>query len=197
MGQHVANVLYQNPTQTKLERGTLGNGDGTRLATRTRHHSPLRVDRVDSPAYHHDAEGEVDMNFPLDKLLSQQTNIGHSRSSILNPLQWMTVIIVGGLASFVFAHAPNWLIILMAVLLSSTFALFAGGFIYFMIREPGTLRSEIYALLKGALDKGYFTAEVVAQLAGQENKIRQGQEFEVRNARDLRETVHRRRGNPS
>jgi len=94
------------------------------------------------------------MNFRLDKLLSDQANIGRSHSSVLNPLQWMTVILVSGLASFVFAHAPNWLIILMAVLLSSTFALFAVGFVYFMIREPGTLRSEMYALLKGHSTEG-------------------------------------------
>jgi hypothetical protein len=95
------------------------------------------------------------MDLSFDKLLSNQANIGQSRSSILNPLQWMTVILVGGLASFFYAHAPEWLIVLMAVLLSLTFGLFALGFIYFMIREPGALRSENYALLKVAI-QGLF-----------------------------------------
>ncbi len=135
------------------------------------------------------------MSFRFDKLLSSQSSIGQSRSSILNPLQWMTVILVGGLASFVFAHAPAWLIILMAVLLSLTFALFAGGFIFFMIREPGTLRSEMYALLKGAMDRGYFTADVVALLAGQEHKIERGQDIEVKDAKDIGETIQRSRRN--
>ena len=125
--------------------------------------------------------------------MSSQSSIGQSRSSILNPLQWMTVILVGGLASFVFAHAPTWLIIPMAVLLSLTFALFAGGFIYFMIREPGTLRSEMYALLKGAMDRGYFTPDVVALLAGQEHRMERGQEIEVKDAEDIGETIQRRR----
>jgi hypothetical protein len=133
------------------------------------------------------------MDFRLDKLLSNQSNIGQSRSSVLNPLQWMTVILVGGLASFVYAHAPSWLIILMAVLVSLTFVLFAVGFIYFMIREPGTLRSEMYALLKGAMDRGYFTADTVALLAGQEHKIEKGQGIEVKDAKDIGEAVQRRR----
>src|SRR5258708_32596559 len=114
------------------------------------------------------------MSFRLEKLLCSKSSIGQSRSSILNPIQWMTVILVGGLASFVFARAPTWLIILMAVLLSLTFALFAGGFIYFMIREPGTLRSEMYALLKGAMDRGYFTADAVSLLAGPESRVARG-----------------------
>jgi hypothetical protein len=60
------------------------------------------------------------MGFAFDNLLSEQANIGQSRSSVLNPPQWMVVIMVAGLTGFVFAHAPNWLIILMAVLLSAT-----------------------------------------------------------------------------
>ncbi len=137
------------------------------------------------------------MDFAIDKFLSQQASIGQSRSSVLNPLQWMVVIMVAGLTGFVFAHAPNWLIILMAVLLTSTFVLFAFGFIYFMVREPGTLRSEMYALLKAALDRGYFTADTVALLAGRESKIEKGEGFAVDNAKDLKETVSRRRRKPS
>jgi hypothetical protein len=133
------------------------------------------------------------MDFSLDKLLSNQANIGQSRSSILNPLQWMTVILVGGLASFIYAHAPDWLIVLMAVLLSLTFGLFALGFIYFMIREPGALRSENYALLKVAMDKGYFTEETVAQLAGQERKIEKGEAIIVNDADDIGGAIQRRR----
>jgi Na+/H+-dicarboxylate symporter len=125
--------------------------------------------------------------------LSQQAKIGQSRSSVLNPQQWMMVIMVAGLTSFVFARAPNWLIVLMAALLTSTFVLFAFGFIYFMVREPGTLRSEMYALLKAALDKVYFTADTVALLAGRESKIGRGEGFSVENVKDLKETVKRRR----
>jgi hypothetical protein len=133
------------------------------------------------------------MSFRFDNLLSRQSNIGQSRSSILNPLQWMTVILVGGLATFVFAHAPAGLTILLAVLLSLTFVLFSVAFIYFMIREPGTLRSEMYALLKGAMDRGHFTPDVVALLAGQENRIEKGQDIEVKDAEDIGETIRRRR----
>jgi hypothetical protein len=137
------------------------------------------------------------MNFGFDKLLSKQANIGQSRTSVLNPLQWMVVIMVAGLTAFVFAHAPNWLIILMAVLLTSTFVLFAFGFLYFMVREPGTLRSEMYALLKAALDKGYFTADTVAVLAGRESTMAKGDRFAVDKATGIKETVGRKRSTRS
>ena len=137
------------------------------------------------------------MPFNLESLLSKQSKIGQSRSSVLNPLQWMTVIIVGGLASFVYVSAAQWLIILMAVLLSSTFALFAGAFIYFMIREPGTLRSEDYSLAKHALDKGLFTPEIANRVLFREKKIKAGQSIEVKDVKELKETVGRgRRSRP-
>ena len=124
--------------------------------------------------------------FALDNLLSRQSNIGQSRSSVLNPLQWMTVIIVAGLASFVYAHAQSWLIILMAVLLSSTFILFAAAFVYFMIKEPGTLRSEDYSLAKHALDKGYFTPEIVRQLLSRDEGIQAGKSTTVTTVGELK-----------
>jgi hypothetical protein len=58
---------------------------------------------------------------------------------------------------------------------------------------PGALRSENYALLKVAMDKGYFTEETVAQLAGQERKIAKGQSIVVKDADDIGDPIQRRR----
>lgn len=126
------------------------------------------------------------MPFALNNLLSRQSNIGQSRSSVLNPLQWMIVIIVAGLASFVYAHAQSWLIVLMAVLLSSTFILFAAAFIYFMIKEPGTLCSEYYSLAKHALDRGYFTPEIAQQLLSRDESIQAGKSITVKDVSELK-----------
>jgi len=131
------------------------------------------------------------MTFGLDSLLSRQSNIGQSRSSVLNPLQWMTVIIVGGLASFVYGHAQDWLIILMAVLLSLTFALFAGGFIYFMLRQPDTLRSEDFVLASKMIDKDFFPPKIAKRLIAQEKKIKSGQGVHVEDAKTLKRTSTR------
>ncbi len=135
------------------------------------------------------------MSFAFDNLLSRGSSIGQSRSSALNPLQWMTVIIIGGLASFVFAHAPTWLIALMAILVGLTFALFASAYVYFMVRDPGALRSEDYSLAKHALDKGLFTPEIAKLVFVREKEIQAGQGIKVKDAKELEATVQRVRGN--
>jgi hypothetical protein len=132
------------------------------------------------------------MNFDFDNLLSRQGSVGQSRSSVLNPLQWMTVIIIGGLASFVFEHAPSWLIIVMAILLCSTCALFAAAFVYFMMREPEALRSEDYSLAKHALDKGLFTGEIVQQILVREKEIQIGKGIRIKDAKELSEAADNR-----
>jgi hypothetical protein len=43
----------------------------------------------------------------------KQAGIGQSRSSVLNPLQWMLVILVGGLALSLGLHAPSWLLVFL------------------------------------------------------------------------------------
>ncbi len=97
----------------------------------------------------------------------------------------MLGILVAGIASLLFVHAPNWLIILLAVMLTTAFLLFCASFIYFMRIEPGALRSEDYSLAKHAMDKGLFTAQMVRQVRTRELAIRNGQNLEIENAREL------------
>ena len=118
---------------------------------------------------------------PLDDLLSRQSKIGESRSSILNPLQWMTVILVGGLSSFVLGRADKWLVELMAVLLSVTFTIFAGAFVYFMIVEPGFLRSEDFVIMSRLIDENLFTPKMAERLI---NRDKAGKRT-IKNASDL------------
>jgi len=90
---------------------------------------------------------------PISHLL-QQANIGQSRSSVLNPLQWLLVILVAGIAVCLSLHSPSWLITLFAVLLVLTFVLLFSFYIYFARTDPDALRSEQFSLSKLAIQKG-------------------------------------------
>jgi len=98
------------------------------------------------------------MPLPLQQLF-RQAEIGQSRSSVLNPLQWMVVILLGGSTSLLAYHAPIWLIILCACLLVATFGLFCGAYVYFMIKDPAALRSEGYALSRYAMENKLLTRD--------------------------------------
>lgn len=71
-------------------------------------------------------------------------DIGRSRSSILNQLQWTMAILIAGIVAFQLAHAPSWLSIFLAVLLALDAAVFFIAFLYFMLKRPHSLRSESF-----------------------------------------------------
>jgi hypothetical protein len=91
--------------------------------------------------------------FSLGVLL-QQANIGQSRSSVLNPLQWLLVILVAGIVLCVWLHSPSWLVTLFAVMVVLVLLLFLGSYIYFMRKNPDALRSEQFSLSKLAIERG-------------------------------------------
>jgi Flp pilus assembly protein TadB len=85
-------------------------------------------------------------------------DIGRSRSSILNPLQWTMVILIAAIVALQFAHAPSWLSILFATLLVLDMALFFIAYFYFMRQRPHSLRSESF---------DYKMSELIQRRAGE------------------------------
>ena len=67
-------------------------------------------------------------------------DIGRSRSSILNQLQWTMAILIAGIVAFHVARAPTWLSILLAIVLGLDAVVFLGAFLYFMLKRPHSLR---------------------------------------------------------
>jgi hypothetical protein len=88
------------------------------------------------------------------KLLANQTAIGQSRSSVLNPLQWVLVILLLGLGILVMAKADSWIIIGVGVCAFLDLAVLFAAYLYFMFKDPAALRSEGFSLQKLALEKG-------------------------------------------
>jgi len=106
--------------------------------------------------------------------VSKLASIGQSRSSVLNPLQWMLVILVSGLVADLWLHGPTWLAVFFAVLVSTNVALIEFAYCFFMTRAPHLLRSESYALAEHAMNKGYFDKDILHEILNRENELNKG-----------------------
>lgn len=80
--------------------------------------------------------------------------IGQSRSSITNPLQWVMVILIIGMLFCFVARLPGWVIILLGVCFALVFVLFLYTYMHFMHTKPDVLRSEQFHLQKMAIEHG-------------------------------------------
>ena len=94
-------------------------------------------------------------------------DIGHSKSSILNPLQWRTIVYIAAIVIIQFSHAPSWLTILFAVLVVFDFIILSVAYFYFMRQRPHSLRSE------------GFDFKVTELLQNRSGEIKAGQYEEV------------------
>jgi hypothetical protein len=91
---------------------------------------------------------------PIFAQFFREARIGQSRSSVLNPLQWLTVILAASLLTAMAFHLPPWVGITITVFLAATVLLLLSAYIFFMQRNPDALRSEKYSLQKMAIEKG-------------------------------------------
>ncbi len=85
-------------------------------------------------------------------ILSQASAKG-ARSTALQPLAWLTAILISGLVIAIKWKAPTWVLIIIAAVLCLTIALFLISFSYFAIKNPDALRSERFTLSKMAIEK--------------------------------------------
>jgi hypothetical protein len=83
--------------------------------------------------------------------LINQANIGQSRSSVLNPIQWLLVILLAGTCLSLFLHSPLWLLTILAGGIVLALLLFLGAYIFFVRTNSDALRSESYSLTKLAI----------------------------------------------
>jgi hypothetical protein len=88
------------------------------------------------------------------KSLLQHAKIGYSRTSALNPVQWIFVVSTGGLLASLGFHAPPWILILFGVFSALTLILFGFSFLFFVFKDKDALRSERYSISKIAIEKG-------------------------------------------
>ena len=69
-------------------------------------------------------------------------------------------MLILGLALLPFHNAPDWLLILFAILLGLSVAIFLASYIYFALKNPDALRSERFTLSKMAIEKNLIGDDV-------------------------------------
>jgi hypothetical protein len=84
----------------------------------------------------------------------KHAQIGQSRSSVVNPLQWTLVIVTTPLLFLVFVRdVAVWLVAGFAIADAVVLALLIFAYVFFMMKDPDALRSEKYSLVKTAIEK--------------------------------------------
>jgi type IV secretory pathway TrbD component len=80
--------------------------------------------------------------------------VGQSRSSITNPLQWTLVILGGAILAGSKLGIRSWIIDALGVGLFVVLALLLYAYGFFMHKNPDVLRSEHFHLSKMAIERG-------------------------------------------
>lgn len=117
------------------------------------------------------------------KNLVHAADIGRSRSSIVNPLQWAIPILIAAMVVSVFGHPPSWLLPYFALLLGVDFAAFVGAFFYVLLTKPHLLRSESHDYKMSELNQSREMAEFIQK---REKQMEEGLFDEVADANELK-----------
>ena len=88
----------------------------------------------------------------LQSILMQAT-AKNTRSTVLTDMRWLIGLLLAGMGTAIFGHAPNWLLVAVMISLGIAIALYLCVYIYFAIKNPDLLRSEKYGLTKLAIEK--------------------------------------------
>ena len=87
----------------------------------------------------------------IQQFLEQAQTKG-ARSTAMTPMAWLTVILIGGLATAIQCKAPPWLLGWLGVLVSVVVVAFIVAYAYFAVTIPDALRSEKFTLSKLAIE---------------------------------------------
>ena len=104
------------------------------------------------------------------------------------------MILLGGTAAFLLAHAPSWLIALLAIMLAADFSVFLIAFLYFMLKAPVSLRSETFGLKNLEMALRLFRPEKVAEIQRRELEMAAGRYEDLGDASELRTRKHKKIG---
>lgn len=95
----------------------------------------------------------------------QQAAAKGAKSTVVNPLSWLIVILLAGLSTCLYLKSPGWLLILMAVFFSLAIAIFFVSYGYFALKSPDSLRSERFTLSKMIIEKSIKGDSLVGLIA--------------------------------
>ena len=95
------------------------------------------------------------------KELFERSDASGSKSTILKPLTWFLSLVIGGLILLIKLGAPNWTIVLFAIIVCIAILLFFFAYVYCLFKDRDALRSEKYSIQKMAIEKGIIGDNIV------------------------------------
>lgn len=104
----------------------------------------------------------------IRELLSRSDASG-SKSTILKPLTWFLALIIGGILSLLKFDSPVWLTIMLATIFCLGVAVFFFVYIYCLINDRDSLRSEKFTIQKLAIEKGIMGDDVIGIIPSSNN----------------------------
>ena len=88
--------------------------------------------------------------------MREQMHATLSRSDVLKALVWPIGILLTAIVSLSYGNTPQWLLYVLTGLLVLFTILYIGAYLYCLINNPDSLRSEKYSLHKMAIERGVF-----------------------------------------
>jgi hypothetical protein len=93
--------------------------------------------------------------------------INGARTTVLNTLAWMAVLLMTGLIGSAVVKAPEWLLVMLAVLFALDFVVFILAYIYFARTNPEMLRSEHFAIKKLEIEHRIYGDNTTGPMEGE------------------------------
>lgn len=95
------------------------------------------------------------MSFEAVKSFLSAAHQSDRRSTVLQPLNWLTAILVAGVVSLSATGAQAWLLVVFAVGLAVLVVCYLVAYWFFAKTNPEMLRSEQFSLRKMEIERGY------------------------------------------
>lgn len=86
--------------------------------------------------------------------------VNGNKSTVLLPLRWFVGISISATIITAGISAPIWLIIIFSILSSLSALLFIFAYVYCLLNNPDSLRSEKYTIQKMAIQKGFWGDDI-------------------------------------
>jgi len=99
-------------------------------------------------------------NLAIFKAIFHQATAYGTRSTVLNPLGWLTATLLPATIGSFYFKTPTWLGIILAILSFLSVLLYFFSYVYFMFKDSDALRSEKFSLQKLLIEKGFFGDDI-------------------------------------
>jgi hypothetical protein len=103
-----------------------------------------------------------------------QSDVFGSRGSVLRDALWILGLVCTGLLTSAAIDPDSWITKMFGMFSVVAFSLVCGAYLYSLLRNPDTLRSETYALQKMRIERGLM-GDSVSGIAVVETDVSRGQ----------------------